>query len=508
MALLIRLCVLALFFFFLGASLSEAVIRSVKTYGATGDGTTDDTAAINAAIRSIHAGDELFFPCGTYLTSSGLNIGVSNVTVVGAPGCATIKATGSGYFAMTIGGSLSGSTPLTASAAELSTTFSANFANIGGLNAGDYVFLQEGGRDYSTDSAPGHDTGCDVSGCRGEILKIANVSGNTATVATALHFPYDPLVNAANVSKLANPAIGVIVQNLTFDGSGTVTIGLYMRAVAESTVANVKFTNFKLEGALSFWAYNLAWNNITMTNIGGHGGSMFTLVDQGNASVNGMTLSAWSTTDVGFALHTTANGTYANLTVNKAGRGPGRTCKIHATSYSTFNGLTCENSDPGGASNLNGIVLNYYSSHNTFNNCVVTNNSGAGIVGFGNYNQYNTFNNCTVSGNTILQMLAGGQSALGNRDDHYWTVNGGTYTSLAGTLNIQLYASNNSYVHDVHFVGPGVQGLNISANNACVNNNIFSGFTTDIVLNGRNNLGSGNTIPDGTIPALITGKCP
>jgi len=47
-------------------------------------------------------------------------------------------------------------------------------------------------------------------------------------------------------------------------------------------------------------------------------------------------------------------------------------------------------------------------------------------------------------------MYAGGQSALGNRDDHYWTVNGGTYTSLAGLLNIQLYSSNNSYVHDVH----------------------------------------------------------
>jgi len=190
--LLMRIRVLALFLFFLGASLPEGVIRNVKTYGATGDGTADDTAAINAAIQSLYPGDELFFPCGTYLISSGLNIGVSNVTVDASPGCATIKATGSGYFAMTIGGSVSGSTLLIASAAELDTTFSANFANIGGLNAGDYVFLQEGGRDYSTDTAPGHDTGCDVSGCRGEILKIASVSGNTATVATALHFPYDP----------------------------------------------------------------------------------------------------------------------------------------------------------------------------------------------------------------------------------------------------------------------------------------------------------------------------
>lgn len=43
-------------------------------YGATGDGTTDDTAAINAAIADINSAGcgVLYFPCGTYKVTSGL----------------------------------------------------------------------------------------------------------------------------------------------------------------------------------------------------------------------------------------------------------------------------------------------------------------------------------------------------------------------------------------------------------------------------------------------------
>ena len=50
---------------------------NVKTYGATGNGVTDDTAAIQAAIsQNIHGangnGIVLYFPAGTYLVSSPL----------------------------------------------------------------------------------------------------------------------------------------------------------------------------------------------------------------------------------------------------------------------------------------------------------------------------------------------------------------------------------------------------------------------------------------------------
>jgi len=510
-----KVSVFGLFLSFLGTfvflrsqSTSQADTRGVKSFGAAGDGVTDDTAAINTAIAALQPGDELFFPCGTYKISSGLTIRESNVTVAGAPGCATIQATGSGFVAMTVtGGGLSGSTSLTADSPELSTTFTANLLPIGGLAAGDYVLLQEGGRDFSTDVSPGDDRGCDVSGCRGEVLQVLSVNGNTATVATAMHFPYNVALNAASVSKIVNPVTGVTVRDLTFDGSGTVGEGLYLRAIVNSVVSNVTVQHFVGEGAFSYWGYNLAWDNITITSSGNYNygsGNIFSLIDQGNASVNGMFLSSYPASNAfGWGLHTGANGTYTNVTVDKAGSGIGRPCKIHASSYNTFNGLTCKN----GTGNYNGLILDYYSSHNTLNNCMITNNSGNGIVGFGNYNQYNTFNNCTVSGNTVFQMFAGGDSALGNRDDHYWTVNGGVYISQGNSYAIQFYNSNNVSVHDTQFAGPGVHGLDVQANDACVNRNTFSNFTTDIVLNGINNLGSGNTTPDGTIPSLIPGTC-
>src|SRR6266436_4579013 len=79
---------------------------NVMDYGATGNGTTDDTAAIKNAIAALTSGNTLLFPCGTYLTMAQLNINISQVTVDGGS-CATIHNTASGTV-MVIGGSDSG----------------------------------------------------------------------------------------------------------------------------------------------------------------------------------------------------------------------------------------------------------------------------------------------------------------------------------------------------------------------------------------------------------------
>jgi hypothetical protein len=51
------------------------IFVNVKTYGATGDGTTDDTAAIQSAINAVRSagGGVVFFPQGTYIVSISLN---------------------------------------------------------------------------------------------------------------------------------------------------------------------------------------------------------------------------------------------------------------------------------------------------------------------------------------------------------------------------------------------------------------------------------------------------
>jgi len=72
---------------FLGGSVSNDLgITNVKNYGATGDGTTDDTSAIASAIAALPAaGGVLYFPPGTYKTSGGFTISTPCV-VLGAGG--------------------------------------------------------------------------------------------------------------------------------------------------------------------------------------------------------------------------------------------------------------------------------------------------------------------------------------------------------------------------------------------------------------------------------------
>lgn len=77
-----------------------ADVTSVKDYGATGDGTTDDTTAIQAAIDA--GKNVLFFPEGTYKITAPLNIPTgAGMTLMGAGFNETVLA-GTGTFASII----------------------------------------------------------------------------------------------------------------------------------------------------------------------------------------------------------------------------------------------------------------------------------------------------------------------------------------------------------------------------------------------------------------------
>lgn len=58
---------------------------TVTSYGAAGDGTTDDTAAINTAIAALNSagGGVLYFPAGNYLVSAGLTSITVAATIMG-----------------------------------------------------------------------------------------------------------------------------------------------------------------------------------------------------------------------------------------------------------------------------------------------------------------------------------------------------------------------------------------------------------------------------------------
>ncbi len=88
---------------------------NVKSYGAKGDGVTDDTDAVKAALAT---GKDLFFPDGNYLITGGINIGsplmthdaviiAQGVTITMAspvaPCCLHFKRTNDGKFKVTEG---------------------------------------------------------------------------------------------------------------------------------------------------------------------------------------------------------------------------------------------------------------------------------------------------------------------------------------------------------------------------------------------------------------------
>jgi hypothetical protein len=66
-------------------------MSSVKSFGAKGDGTTDDTTAIQNAYNSLTNGGTLFFPVGNYKVTSTLNFNKSNVNLVGVGSSSVIK---------------------------------------------------------------------------------------------------------------------------------------------------------------------------------------------------------------------------------------------------------------------------------------------------------------------------------------------------------------------------------------------------------------------------------
>jgi Pectate lyase superfamily protein len=124
-------------------AVSAADVRgvvSVKDYGATGDGVTDDTAAVIAAQAALVAagGGDLLFPTGTYIMGSRLPV-ESNVTLR-ATGLVTLKAK-DGVDLTIWAPSLQSTTPAKTSVGAIGITFDGNRANALLSNATSVVAL-------------------------------------------------------------------------------------------------------------------------------------------------------------------------------------------------------------------------------------------------------------------------------------------------------------------------------------------------------------------------------
>jgi len=173
----------------------------VEYYGAVGDGTTDDTAAINAAIAAIGEGIMRFTPTKTYLIKNKLDASGSNKTWIGYG--ATLKRANE----------LQSLTTVTVASGATSVTV----ASSTGFVIGDTCLLLQVTAPYAGTA----------NGEHSNLLTISNIAGNVITVNAVTSLPYGTFSIGAKFVKvfdMISSSGGVSncrILGLKFDGNRT-----------------------------------------------------------------------------------------------------------------------------------------------------------------------------------------------------------------------------------------------------------------------------------------------
>lgn len=192
-------------------------IISVKDFGAMGDGVTDDSVAIQAAIDDTSARKAtLKFPSGSYMLNGESQLTLrSNTHIIGEPGTEINMSNRTGWnsgsapegFIIKGQGALGAEILVTQDTATTSDIV--HLTSTAGLSNGDLLLLT------SDSTWPG-----DVSPAKaGELIKILKVEDSTRlTLATKPHEEYR-LTDRARIYKV-DPVKNVVIKGITFTGRG------------------------------------------------------------------------------------------------------------------------------------------------------------------------------------------------------------------------------------------------------------------------------------------------
>jgi len=230
-------------------------VVSVKDFGAVGDGVTDDTAAIQAAIDSLSNGGTLLFPFGVYIITDSLEVGVSNLNIAGNN--STIDGSGMEIAAQRgealirfVSPSASVATTLSASASAGDTQIQVTSST--GMQVGNLVRCISDKVQYRNSSVLAYFNDQNI---------IKAITGATITLEHPLTYDLD--ISGNTVSVTAVSAIeNLKVTGLTFigageyfpnptGGGGASHMGLYFYKAKNVLVKNCAFRN--LQGA-AVWA--------------------------------------------------------------------------------------------------------------------------------------------------------------------------------------------------------------------------------------------------------------
>lgn len=360
---------------------------SVLDYGAEGDGATDDSASIEAAITAVAeaGGGNLYFPDGNYRATRPLYVITANTRIIGdGAGRSKITWDDTADKGLTIDtnvvGSGSGvSSALTTNVAVGDTTV--DVASGATFTVGAWAYLQD------TDTAH-HGT---------FVTRISAINGNTVTLEEAVPCVLLTASTATLFSYVSLPFLtGIEVKDMTFAcSSGAATASkltlLFLSRLADPVVMNCKFdgctgpllTTRSLKRGLIFGCD--FHNGVTVAGSGVEAQTSTGLTIQNCSSLR---------TRFGFVVARSPRSKIIGCNSSAYSEQSGRMAKIQSSNFSTFSGNTCSDA---GYTGLRVEQSAYVAiSGNTFFNYSPAQN-GAGAIDLAGDGTHH----CAVSGNVI-----------------------------------------------------------------------------------------------------------
>jgi len=228
---------------------------NVKDYGATGDGSTNDAAAIQAAITAVATtGQAIYVPAGTYKISSVLtSSGHLNMFGDGDKSVLDFSGITSGSSGITVTGTI---TEIQAVSSASAGSLTITFASAPSLTTGDVFFLFDDAVLWNSIRAYYY---------AGEWLECRGVSGSDAYTTNPLYSSYTAAT--VNVYKL-NSKPKVSFKNLKLNGGANLFGLLKITFCDKPILENVIVYNENYQGVEIDRCYRPMITNCVMYNKG------------------------------------------------------------------------------------------------------------------------------------------------------------------------------------------------------------------------------------------------
>lgn len=223
-------------------------------YNAAGDGSADDTAAIQAALDDSVFCDIVYLPAGTYRTTAQLDIDTGLVLRGAGPGQTTIELdTADEHDVIEVGGDTSMEAPITVGSGFSKGSTQLTLVDAASISVDDFIVVQQENESglVFPDGYLGTCTWCGVAQeenkAMGQIVQVTAKSGETITISRPLFYEFSVGLNP-EVRRISFMLSGVGIEEITLQraqtgGSYSERNIVYFKGVVDSWVRNVVFAD-------------------------------------------------------------------------------------------------------------------------------------------------------------------------------------------------------------------------------------------------------------------------